>query len=115
MRTHTLEAKEESEVYTSFGLGYGVDATDPSPLRCKHGKIRTVLPNLSNVEEAVKKERGKYSETIFSTAKYSTSVGLSVTELVAKGLSLPVEAEFSRKKTDEMMVTGKACWLLGMQ
>lgn len=105
-RSLTLEATEESEEYTGFGLGYGVDATDPSPLRCKHGKVRLVLPNLTNVEEAIKKERSKYEEIISSLVTHSSSVNLSVSEMMAKSLALSVEGEFTRERFKEMIARG---------
>ncbi len=105
--TLSLEATGESQEYTAFGLGYGVDATDPSPLRCKHGKIRLVLPALSNVEEAVKKERKKYEEIISSLIAHSSSVSLSVSDIVAQGLTLSAEGEFTRERSKEMVARGE--------
>ncbi len=97
---------EESQEYASFGLGYGIDATDPSPLRCKHGKVRTVLPNLTNVEETMKREKKAYEEIISSMISYSSSISASVSELVARGLTISAEGEFAREKTDELIVQG---------
>ena len=94
-------------MYTSFGLGYGVDATDPAPLRSKHGRVRKVLLDLANVEETMKKERRKYEETISSIVSYSASVSLSVSDLVAKSLTLSAEGELSRERSREMIATGK--------
>lgn len=107
MRSFSLEAKGESEEYTLFGLGYGVDASDPSPLRCKHGKVRVVLPDLSNVEETTKKERKRYEEIIASIVTHSASVNLSVSDVVAKALTVSAEGEFSRERSKEMIASGR--------
>lgn len=105
-RSITLEAEDECQEYTSFGLGYGVDATDPAPLRSKHGKVRTVLSDLANVEESMKKERKMYEEIISSIITHSSTVNLSVSDIVAKSLTLSAEGEFSRERSKEMVARG---------
>ena len=96
----------EYQEYTGFGLGYGVDATDPSPLRCKHGKVRLVLPEVTNVEETIKKERYKYEDIISSMATQRSLVHNSVLELMAKSLSLSAEGEFTRERSQELVARG---------
>jgi hypothetical protein len=83
-----------------------VDATDPSPLRCKHGKLRLVLPQLTNVEETIKKERNKYEEAISSMATYSLTIHHSVSEVMAKSLALSAEGEFTRERSKELIAKG---------
>lgn len=112
-KTPTLEALDEYQGYTSFGLGYGVDASDPSPLRSKHGKVRTILPDLSNIEETLMKERKKYEEVIASITTHSSSVKLSVSDIVAKGLTLSAEGEFARERSKELIARGKINHAIG--
>lgn len=104
----TLEAKGESEYYTSFGLGYGIDASDPSPKKTKHGKVRVVLSDLKNVEETKGDfKRKEYKDTISSIVTHSASVSLSVSDLVAKALTVSVEGEFARERSKELKAKGK--------
>ena len=102
----TLEAFSEDQMYTSFGLGYGVDASDPSALRSRHGKVRTILSNLSNVEESLGNRRDTYKQEISSLVSHKASVNFSVSDLVGKVLTLSTEAEYAREKTREMIAKG---------
>ena len=86
-----------------------MDATEPSPLSGKHGKVRLVLPNLKNVQEETRKGEKDYEEHISSIVSYSSSISLSVSDIVAKSLSLSAEGEFSRDKTREIIAKGKVC------
>ena len=99
-------AESEQEEYVSLGLGYGVDATEPSPLRGKHGKVRTVLPNMKNIEETLKNERKAYSDAISSISSYNVQVSLSVADIVAQALPCSIEGEFTREVSREMMAKG---------
>lgn len=103
----SLKPSNECEQYTSFGLGRGVDATESSPLSGKHGKVRLVLPNLKNVQEETRKGEKDYKEHISSIVSYSSSISLSVSDIVAKSLSLSAEGEFSRDKTREIIAKGR--------
>ena len=105
-RDSTLEAKEEYEEYMNFGLGYAVDASDPSPLKSKRGKVRTVLYHLSNVEEGTKKERDSYKQIISSMKSHESSVSASVSDIVGKVVTLSAEAEYARGKFTEMIASG---------
>ena len=102
----SLEATSEDQVYTSFGLGYGIDASDPSALRSKHGKVRIILPNLSNVEESLGTRRDTYKQDISSLVSHKESVTFSVSDLVGKVLTLSAEAEYAREKSREMIANG---------
>lgn len=97
---------QENEVYTSYKLGYGVDATEPAPLRDSPARVRAVQGDLSNIEEAIKNEKRQYREIISSMASHKTSVNLSVSDLVGKVLTLSAEAEYSREASREMVVKG---------
>ena len=54
----------------------------------------------------MKKERKKYEEIISSIVSYSSSINLSVSDIVAKSLTLSAEGEFSRERSKEMVATG---------
>ena len=103
----TLMAAHEHEEYTSFGLGYGVDATEPSPLRGKHGKVRTVLPNMKNVEETLKNERKAYLDAISSISSFNAHVSLSVADITAQALQCSIEGEHNREMSRELLAKGR--------
>lgn len=83
-----------------------MDATEPNPLSGKHGEVRRVLPSLKNVHEETGRGKSGYTERIFSIVSYSSNIRFSVSDIVAKGLSLAAEGEFSRDKTREIIATG---------
>ena len=91
-------------MYTSLGLGLGVDATDPVPMLSRHGTVRLVLPNLKNVEEATRSENRLYEEVISSVIAFSASVVRQASEISAENVACPVETE--RDKTREMVARG---------
>ena len=63
----TLDASTSEEIFTSFGLGYGVDASDVNSLQNRHGRLRTVLSDLINVEERADNQRDMYEQELRAT------------------------------------------------
>ena len=100
-----MKPASEYEEYVSFGLGYGVDATEPSPLRGKHGKVRNVLPNMKNIEETLKNERKAYSDAISSISVYNMEVSAAVGS--DNALSCSIEGEFTREVSRQMTTKGR--------
>lgn len=101
---HEEEATSECQEYTSFGLGFGVDATNPVPMLNRHGTVRLVLQNLKNVEEATMRESRAYEEVISSAVAFSASVVRQASKISAENRACPVETE--RDKTREMVARG---------
>lgn len=99
-----------NEIFTSFGLGYGIDASDINALLNIHGRVRTVLSDLTNVEEREQNRRDTFEQKISSVKSHKESVNLSVSDLVGKVLTLSAEAEYSRETTQEFLATGKGVW-----
>ena len=97
----TLDASTCEEIFTSFGLGYGVDASDVNSLQNRHGRLRTVLSDLINMEERAENQRDMYEQEISSIESHKESVNLSVADVIGKVLTLSAEAEYSRKRTEE--------------
>ena len=90
----------------SFGLGYGIDVSDNNALRNRHGKVRIILPDLSNVEERAINRRDTYEEQISTLKNHKESVKVSVSDLSGAIINLSTEAEYSRERTRELIATG---------
>lgn len=91
-----------------FGLGKGVDASDPSPLSCSchHEAVRTIHPTLSNIMENTKKEKHSYEEYISSLTVHRSFVKASVSDVVGKVVTLQAEAEYKRQNSQELVTSG---------
>lgn len=92
----------------AFGLGHGVDASNPYPLNSQHRIIivRKVLPDHSNVQERIKDVGHIYEEVITSLSSHKSSVVSSVSDLVGKVVTFSAEAEYVRKSSKEMKAKG---------
>ena len=110
MREERIDSLTESDYIKlyMFGLGKGVDASDPYPLNCSchHEAVRTIHPTLNNVMENIKKERHSYEESISSLNVHRASVTASVSDLVGKVVTLQAEAEYKRQNSEEMVTSG---------
>ena len=108
VNSEALKATDECQKYAAFGLGHGVDASEPSPLRDGIGHRRTVRQVLShNFEKGIKRENHVYEEKIESTISRSHSIKCSVSDLVANVLTFSIEGEYTRQSTLEMEVKGQ--------
>jgi len=101
-----LEPTTADEVITAFGLGYGVDASDTSSYSNRHGRIRTVLPSLKNIEEREMNRRDKYKQEISNSKGHKESVSGSVSDIVGGELAVTLEAEYHREYTRELTARG---------
>lgn len=96
----------EADFYAFNGLGHAVDASDPAPLGHHRREVRSILSDMSNVGEGIKKEKHAYTETISSLVSRRSSVTASVSDLVGKVLTLSAEAEYMREHSKEMEING---------
>ncbi len=92
---------------SSFGLGYGVDASDVDILRNRHGKVRDVLNDLSNVEERAINRRDKYEQHISTIKSHKETINVSVSDISGDVINISAIAEYSRERTRELVATGK--------
>lgn len=103
-----LEATNECQKYAAFGLGRGVDASEPRLLRdgvSLHRALREVQAN--NCMRGIKKERHNYEERIESMTKRSHYIKSSVSDLVENVLTFSIEGEYTRQNTMEMKAKGQ--------
>ena len=98
--------KNQHLLFAKLGLGYGVDISDPSPLKTRRRIVRTVLPDFCNSEESVVNQSCCYKNSILSSTKRSASFTASVSDIVGKVVQLSAEAEYARVKSNEMKVKG---------
>ena len=92
--------------YAAFGLGHGVDASNPYPMKDQRRIVRIVLPDRSNVQEGIKNEKFNYEDIITSVSSQKSSVVSSVSDLVGKVLTFSAEAEYMREYSKELKAKG---------
>ncbi len=110
-RFGSIAGVPEHTKFQMFGLGRGIDASNPSPLGCsaKQTTVRTVHIQLNNLNENIKRERHSYEETISSLNMHRSCVTASVSDIVGKVVTLQAEAEYKRQNSKEMYTSGMHC------
>ena len=95
--------------FLRFGLGRGVDASEPSPLSSAthQQEVRSILPCLSNIHEKTALKKFTYEETISSLNSHKLSVTASVSDIVGKMVTYQAEAEYMRQMATEMHIAGE--------
>ena len=64
------------------------------------------------MEERPQNRRDLYEQEISSIESLTESVHLSVSDVIGKVLTLSAEAEYSRKRTEELFAKGESIFLL---
>lgn len=101
-----LNAATIHQRYAAFGLGHGVDASEPAPLKNLRRSVRNVLPNFGNTEKNIKKESDSYEDTISSMTCYSSRVTGSVSDIIGEVITLSTEAEYTREHSKVLKIKG---------
>ena len=104
-------ATYDSITFLRFGLGRGVDASEPSPLSSAthQQEVRNILPCLSNIHEKTIHEKFMYEEIILSLDSHNSFIAASVSDIVGKVVACQAEAEYKRQPSTEMHTAGE--WL----
>ncbi len=95
------------EEISACGLGYGIDASDIDALRKRHGKVRVVHPDLSNVKEIEINSRDTFERLISTMKSHKKSVIVSLSDIAGDVFNISAEEAFSRKSMTELVATGK--------
>lgn len=112
--------------FAAYGLGRGVDGSDPHPMNNTQCYARNVLPPKKtqhslrtgglpeNVLETKKDQASMINNFISKMKKRTSSAGCSVSDLIGKFVTLSLEAEYSRENLGETQVKGMYYYTLAL-